>query len=469
MSRTLRHLATLVLSTLLVHAADAPDPAIAHVLAAIRADDIKAIDDKLVAFGTRNTLSDTTSDTRGIGAARRWIKSKLDECAAKSEGRMTVAFDEYEEPAGRRLTSPVKVVNVVATLKGTADPERVLVVSGHYDSRGTDVTDITRDAPGADDDASGTAAVMAMACAFAPHKWPVTLVFMTVAGEEQGLWGANHFAEMAARDHRNIIGMITNDIIGTPVGDQGQRDDMQVRLFADGFSPLLKMILSAQQNQPAAVTPYVPLDATRAHLETIARSGGGADTPTAEWGRYLKDSAERYMPGFHVKLIGRADRFLRGGDHLPFLERGYPAVRFTEPFENFAHQHQDIRTENGVQYGDLTQYVDAAYVARVAQANAAGLANLALAPAAPEGVGLEVTELTNDSTLRWQPSSDADVAGYRIYWREPDATTWQQSVDVGKVGRYTLKGVSKDNYVFGVAALNATGEASLPVFPVPFR
>ncbi|MBV8466845.1 MAG: M28 family metallopeptidase [Burkholderiales bacterium] len=469
MHRPLRNLVALALSCLFAHAGDAPDPTVAKVLTAIHAEDIKAIDDRLVAFGTRNTLSDATSDTRGIGAARRWIKSELDKCAAKSDGRMTVEFDEYEEPAGARLKAPVKVVNVVATLKGTAEPERVLVVSGHYDSRGTDVMDTTRDAPGADDDASGTAATMAMACAFAPHRWPATLVFMTVAGEEQGLWGANHYAETAARNRRNIIGMITNDIIGTPVGDQGQRDDMQVRLFADGFSPLLKMMLSAQQNHPMPITPYVPLDASRAQLETIARSGGGADTPTAEWGRYLKDAAERYLPGFHVKLIGRADRFLRGGDHLPFLERGYPAVRFTEPFENFAHQHQDVRLENGVQYGDLTQYVEPAYVARVAQANAAGLASLALAPASPEGVGLEVTELTNDSTLRWQQSSDADVAGYRIYWREPDASTWQQSMDVGKVGRYTLKGVSKDNYVFGVAAVNATGEASLPVFPVPFR
>jgi hypothetical protein len=393
------------------------------VLDAIRPADIKAYDDKLVSFGTRNTLSDTASDQRGIGAARRWIKSAFDACAAKSNGRMTVAFDTYIEPAGLRLKAPVQVVNVVATLKGTADPERVLVVSGHYDSRASDVMDAASDAPGADDDASGSAAVLAMACAFAPYQWPATLVFMNVAGEEQGLWGASHWADEAARAHRNIIGMITNDIIGTPVGDQGQRNDMQVRLFADGFSPLLKLVLDAQRNQPKA-TLAQPLDVSRQSLETIARSGGGEDTPTSQWGRYLKLTAEAYLPGFEVKLISRRDRFLRGGDHLPFLERGYAAVRFTEPYENFAHQHQSVRRDNGVQFGDLPEFVDPAYVARVAQANAAGLASLALAPNPPRDVGMEVTELTNDTTLKWAvPVGGA--AAYRIVWREPGSPVWQ--------------------------------------------
>jgi len=291
---------------------------------------------------------------------------------------MTVSYDTHVRPAGARISRPVEVVNVVATLKGTAVPERVLVVSGHYDSRASDVTNATIDAPGANDDASGSAAVIAMACAFAPHSWPATLVFMNVAGEEQGLLGAEHWAEVASQQQRNIIGMITNDIVGSPVGDSGQRDDQQVRLFADGFSPLLKLFLDAQKAPTSAATNAA--DARRA-LEVIARSGGGDDTPTSQLGRYLKEAAERYLPGFQVKVISRKDRFLRGGDHLPFLEQGYAAVRFTEPFENFSHQHQDVRMENGEQIGDLPGFVDYAYVARVAKANAAGLASLALAPA----------------------------------------------------------------------------------------
>ena len=208
---------------------------------------------------------------------------------------------------------------------------------------------------------------------------------------------------------------------------------------------------------------------TRQALEVIARSGGDDDTATSQLGRYLKDAAERHLPGFTVKLIARRDRFLRGGDHLPFLERGYAAVRFTEPFENFAHQHQNVRTQNGVQYGDLPQFVDPAYVARVARANAAGLASLALAPAAPPEVGIEVTELTNDTRLRWKAPPGEKPGGYRIVWREPGAPTWQFGRDVGNVTAFTLKDVSKDNFVFAVAAVSATGEASLPVFAQPVR
>jgi hypothetical protein len=307
-----------------------------------------------------------------------------------------------------------------------------------------------------------------MACAFAPRAWPATLVFMNVAGEEQGLWGAEHWAEIASQQRRNIIGMITNDIIGTPLGDQGQRDPMQVRLFADGFSPLLKLYLDAQKALASGITTSPPQDSRRA-LELIARSGGGEDTPTSQLGRYLKETAESYLPGFQVKLIGRRDRFLRGGDHLPFLERGFAAVRFTEPFENFAHQHQDVRVQNGVQIGDLAEFVDYDYVARVARANAAGLASMALAPPPPEAVGIEVSELTNDTRLVWKAPSPESAAAYRIQWREQGSRLWQFSKDVGNVTAFTLKGVSKDNFVFGVAAVNATGQASLPVFPQPVR
>ena len=204
-------------------------------------------------------------------------------------------------------------------------------------------------------------------------------------------------------------------------------------------------------------------------MEIIARSGGDDDTPTSQLGRYLKEAGERYQPGVTVRLITRRDRFLRGGDHLPFLERGFAAVRFTEPFENFAHQHQNVRTENGVQFGDLPQFVDYPYIARVARINAAGLASLALAPAVPIEVGIDVSGLTNDTRLMWKQTQADDVAGYRIFWREPGSPVWQHREDVGAVNAYTLKGISKDNFVFGVAARNAAGQTSLPVFAQPVR
>ena len=466
-----RALATFTLSFCTGGWAQVPATSIQPVLAAIEPAGIQRNIEKLVSFGTRHTLSDTSSETRGIGAARRWIKREMERCAATSDGRMTVAFDSHVHPAGRRIPQPVEIVNVVATLKGTAVPERVIVVSGHYDSRASDVMDATSDAPGANDDASGSAAVLAMACAFAPHRFAATLVFMNVAAEEQGLLGAEHFAQRARTDQRNIIAMVTNDIIGSPVGDQGQRDEQQVRLFADGFSPLLKMFLDAQkapQNPPDAQAEAAAQE-LRKSLEIIARSGGDDDTPTSQLGRYLKEAGERYQPGVTVRLITRRDRFLRGGDHLPFLERGFAAVRFTEPFENFAHQHQNVRTENGVQFGDLPQFVDYPYIARVARVNAAGLASLALAPAAPTDVGIDVSGLTNDTRLMWKQTQADDVAGYRIFWREPGSPVWQHRVDVGPAGTHTLKGVSKDNFVFGVAARNVAGQTSLPVFAQPVR
>ena len=447
------------------------NPQVEAVMRAITASQIQYYDDHLVAFGTRNTLSDTVSETRGIGAARRWIAAEMNKCAATSHGRMTVSLDEHIEPVGRRVPQPTNIVNVVATLKGTATPERVIIVSGHYDSRASDVLDIVSDAPGANDDASGSAAVLAMACAFAPYEWPATLVFMNVAGEEQGLLGAEHVAEVAAQSHRPIIAMLNNDIIGSPVGDDGQRDDMQVRLFADGFTPLLKNVLDAQKGtaSTSSTTSTRSPEEARKIIDTILRSGGIDDTPTHQLGRYLKETVEAYLPGFRVNLIYRRDRFLRGGDHMPFLERGYSAVRFTEPFENFSHQHQNIRIEHGVQQGDLSEFIDVNYIARVARANAAGMGNLALAPQAPRDVGMKVVDLSNDTSLVWSAPVDPSVKGYRILWREPNALTWQHSKDVGLIDHDVLKGISKDNYVFGVAAIGQSGAVSLPVFAQPVK
>lgn len=439
---------------------------VTSILGAISAKRIDANIRKLVGFGTRHTMSETASDTRGIGAARRWIQKEMEVCAGKSGGRMQVTLDETTEPAGNRLSRPTQLVNVVATLRGTAKTERIYVVSGHYDSRASDVMDATSDAPGANDDASGTAAVMEMACAFAPYSFDATLVFMAVAAEEQGLLGATHWAQEAVKAGKPVAGMITNDIIGSPVGSDGQRDDKRVRLFADGLSPLLRMVINASKNRPESLALA---ESAQASLAQITASGGEEDTPTHALGRYLKEMGALYMPDVTVQLIQRKDRFLRGGDHLPFLERGFAAVRFTEPFENFNHQHQDVRIQDGIQYGDLAQFVDMDYIARVTQLNAAGLASLALAPAPPTEVGIDVSQLTHDTRLRWRGSDVENTAGYRLVWRETGSQVWQFHRDVASVDDFTLGGISKDNFVFGVQAVGKNGAASVAVYPRPFR
>lgn len=474
MNKTLARRSGALLALALATAAQAaptPDPRLQQMLAEVSAPRIEQRIKTLVAFGTRHTMSETESDTRGIGAARRWIQRELQACSKAAGGRLQVAMDEFIEPAGARLPTPTPLVNVVATLPGTnpASAARLLVVSGHYDSRNGNVMDAQGLAPGANDDASGTAVVMELACVMASRQFDATLVFMAVPGEEQGLLGARHWAQRAREQGLNVEAMITNDIVGSPVGDAGQRDARQLRLFADGFDPLLRMLVAARSNQPPSAAEQKSADAVREQLQAIALAGGAEDLPTLQLGRHLKSAAEAYLPGFTVNLIQRRDRYLRGGDHLPFLERGYAAVRFTEPFENFAHQHQDLRTVDGKVYGDLAEFVDPAYVADVARVNAAGLATLAWAPAPPSGVKLEAGELTNDSALRWEPSADPALAGYRIVWRSTDSAAWQHSRDVGRVQRVVMEGLSKDNVVFGVQALSKSGHASLAAYPLPAR
>ena len=421
------------------------------ILAAISATSIEARIRKLASFHTRHTLSRTDSDTQGIGAARRWIKSELDACSRAAGGRLRVELDSFTQSPARRVPQPVEIVNVVATLPGSQPQatSRIYVVSGHYDSMPSNVMDPQSEAPGADDDASGVAAVMEMACTMAFQRYDATLVFMAVAGEEQGLLGSAHWAELAKSKGWNIAGMISNDIIGSPTGRDGQRHDGEVRLFANGL--------------PALIASKSP------ELEQIARSGGENDTPTHELGRYLKDTAERYVPGMTVRLIPRPDRFLRGSDHMSFLERGYAAVRLVEPAEDYRHQHKNVTVVNGVQEGDLPQFVDFNYTTKVARVNAAGLASLALAPAVPRDAGIEVVQLENDTTLRWRANDEPDLAGYRIVWREVGAPTWQYSRDVGNLTRVTLKGIPKDDYIFGVVALDRDGNASPAALPRPWR
>jgi hypothetical protein len=407
---------------------------------------IHAYVDKLVGFGTRHTMSETASSTRGIGAARRWIKSELERCGA---GRLDVQFQSHVHPVANRIARPTEIVNVVATLPGTqaASKDRYYVVSGHYDSRVTDVMNASADAPGANDDASGTAAVIEMACVMSRHNFDASLVFMTVAAEEQGLYGSGDYAAKAKAAGMNIAGMLNNDIIGSSHDEHGKLDNSEVRLFAEGVPPV-------KETTPA--------------LRTLLQTGGENDSITRQLARHVKETGERYVPGFKVDIIYRRDRYLRGGDHSPFLDAGYAAVRFTEPHEDFNHQHQDLRTENGSKIGDLAEYVDPDYVAQVARVNAASLASLALAPAAPQDVKVRTANLDNGTDLVWKANTEPDLAGYRIVWRETTAPQWQGSKFVGDVTAYRLD-LSKDNLLFGVQAVDKDGNVSPATYPLPAR
>ncbi|MDR7298353.1 hypothetical protein J2X16_003716 [Pelomonas aquatica] len=459
----------LALSAVAAQAQPLPADELQAMLAEVSPARIEARIRKLVGFGTRHTLSDIASETRGIGAARRWITAELAACSRAAGGRLQVEEQSFIEPAGNRVNQPTELVNVVATLPGRgASKGRTLVVSGHYDSRNSDVMDALGEAPGANDDASGTAAVMELACVMAKRQFDATLVFMAVPGEEQGLLGAAQWARDARASAFNVEAMITNDIVGSSRGDAGQHDPKRLRLFADGLDPLVRLLTQANANRPANAADQKAFAAVQAELLPLLQAGANEDLPTHQLGRHLKTAAEAAMPGFTVQLIQRRDRYLRGGDHIPFLERGYAAVRFSEPFENFAHQHQNPRTENGMVYGDLPEFVDFPYVADVARANLAGLATLAWAPAPPRGVRLDASGLTNDSTLEWAASDDPEVASYRVVWRDTDSAAWQQFKDVGKVGRATLP-VSKDNVIFGVQAVSTKGYASLASYPLPKR
>jgi len=427
-----------------------PNPEIAAIVADISAARIEATIRKLVSFGTRNSLSDTESETRGIGAARRWIKAELERCSRDSGGRLEVAFDDHLVEKAARIPKPTHIVNVVATLPGS-QPEsasRIYVISGHYDSMPSNPSDGEKDAPGANDDASGSAVSMELACVMSKHRFDATLVFMTVAGEEQGLFGSTGWAKAAREKNLDIAGMLDNDIVGNTKSAEGAVDRSRVRLFAEG----------------------VPARATLPdNVVAALRTSGENDVPTRQLARFIHEQAQRYVRDFAVQVIWRRDRYLRGGDHFPFLEQGYPAVRFTEPVEDWHHQHQDVRVEDGVQFGDLPQFVDFAYVANVARVNAAALAALALGPSAPQEVEMENLRLENDTTLRWKANPEPDVAGYRIVWRDTTAADWQQSKDVGNVTRFTLAGISKDNYNFGVQAYDRDGNVSVASYPRPYR
>jgi hypothetical protein len=422
---------------------------VTRMLSEIDARNIERTIRKLVSFGTRNTLSEQDNPTRGIGAARDWLYNEFLKIRAESGGRLKVEKQTYEQAKAARVPEPTMITNVVATLPGTqpASESRMYVVSGHYDSMCTSPTDATCDAPGANDDASGVAAVLEMARVMSKRKFDATIVFMAVAGEEQGLLGSTYFAEQAKQKKWNIEAMFTNDIVGNTLGGNGVRDRRTVRVFSEG----------------------VPSNESETEANTRRGVGGENDSSSRQLARFIKEAGEAYLPRTNVMMVYRRDRYLRGGDHIPFLERGFPAVRFTEPNEAYNHQHQNVRTENGVQYGDLPEFVDFAYIAQVARLNASALATLSLAPAMPKNVGIVTKRLTNDTDLQWDANREPDLAGYEIVWRETTSPVWTNARMVGNVTSYTMTGMSKDNVFFGVRAVDRDGNRSPVSFPRPVR
>lgn len=431
------------------------NPDIPKLVSEISAKNIEATIRKLVSFGTRNTLSEQDNPNRGIGAARDWLFAEFQKAATQSGGRMTVEKQTFEQAKAARVPQPTMLTNIVATLKGT-QPEstnRVYVVSGHYDSMCSSPTDAKCDAPGANDDASGTAAVLEMARVMAKYKFDATIIFMTVPGEEQGLLGATYFADQAKKNNMDIEAMFTNDIIGSSLGGNGVRDAKTVRVFSEGV--------------PNDITnAATPRGLAADVLTTLRTNGGENDSQSRQLARFIRETTERYVPSMKVWMVYRRDRYGRGGDHQPFLERGYSAVRFTEPNENYQHQHQNVRIDKGIQYGDLPQFDDFNYIANVARVNAASLAAMASAPARPKNVTFP-TNLSNDTPIKWDANKEPDIAGYEIVWRDTTEAMWTHSLAVGKVETYTMKGMSKDNYFFGVRAVDKDGNRSPVTYPKP--
>jgi hypothetical protein len=430
--------------------AGAPDPQISAALKQISAERIQATIEKLVSFQTRLTLSaqDPASIAagHGIGAAREWIKSEFERYSRDCGGCLDVKTDSFTEAPADRIPKSTAITNVYAVLKGT-DPEnakRIVLVTGHYDSRNSDTFDVGGAAPGANDDGSGTAVSLECARVLSKLKFPATIIFLTVAGEEQGLNGSHHFAQMAKSEAWNVEAVLNNDIVG---GDRSpQQDPNVVRVFSEG----------------------VPVAATDAELRLIRGLGGESDSISRQVARYIAEVARAYDPGVKPMLVFRLDRYLRGGDHYSFNQQGYAAVRFTEYREDYNHQHQNVRTENGIEYGDLPKFVNFDYVAHVARLNAATLASLASAPAPPGKVRLLTKELENNSTLTWEPSPGGQAASYEVLWRATTSPEWEHAQSFGNETKATLPR-SKDNVIFAVRAVDKEGHKSLPVTPQPER
>jgi hypothetical protein len=425
-----------------------PDEELRALLREIDPDRIKATILRLVQFGTRHTASSQTDPVRGIGAATAWVFGQMQAIAATSSGRMTVQEQTFVQPVAPNIPVPTTITNVIATLQGTASPERFYVITGHLDSRVTDVLNFTSDAPGADDDGSGVAVMLELARLFATRQFPGTLVFATVAGEEQGLFGSTHMAAQMKAAGADVQGMFSNDIVGASQAFDGTRPDPRtVRMFVEGI--------------PTAVTAN--------QIAIMQSVGGENDGMTHQLARFVADVAPFNLTGMNIRVIWRRDRYLRGSDHISFQGQGYPAARFTEPRENFNHEHRDVEIINGVQFGDLPQFVDYDYTARVARVNGAALWALATNPGTPKNLQIHTTPPAgfagiNTTTLAWNANTEPDLAGYEVVWRETTVPDWTNVIGVGDVTTVTLN-MSKDNVQFGLRAVDKSGHRSPAAFP----
>ena len=425
------------------------DPQIKAALNEISAGQIQSTIEKLVSFQNRSTLSAqdpaSISQGRGIGAAREWIKSEFERYSRGCAGCLEVKTDSFTQPASERVATPINITNVYAVLKGTnpEDAKRIVLVTGHYDSRNSSNENVTDPAPGANDDASGTAVSLECARVLSKLKFPGTIIFLTVAGEEQGLYGSKHFAEFAKSQGWDIEAVLNNDIVG---GDKGPGQDPKVvRVFSES----------------------IPDGASETQIRMMRALGGENDSSSRELARYMAQVSRTYQLSVAPLLEFRRDRYLRGGDHISFNQEGFAAVRLTEFQENFNHQHQNLRVENGIEYGDLPKFVDFEYVANVARVNASTLAVLAGAPGPPKNVRLETRGLENDSTLAWEPPADGRATGYEVLWRATAAPDWEHSQHAS--GTRATVPVSKDNVIFAVQAVDEAGHRSEPVVPAPER
>jgi hypothetical protein len=424
------------------------DPLIEKMVKEVSADSLQSYIKTLVTFGTRSTISTQTDAKKGIGAARLWVLSRFNEFARQSGGRLTAIIDTTTLPAdGKRVDAPLVLGNVVATLKGT-DPndDRIFLISGHLDSRRTNVMDKTGDAPGANDDGSGTAAVIECARVMSKQSFPATIIFITVSGEEQGLLGAAFMANKLKKENKNIEAVLNNDIMGSNNSSETNIvDNTRIRVFSEGL-------------------PFYELDKNAANIRQLGQENDGKARQLA---RYVKETGERYVDNLQVVLVYRNDRFLRGGDHLPYVMNGYAAVRITEMNENYNHQHQDIRKENGIQYGDLTEFMDFEYLRKNTALNLCNLANLAKSPSMPQDVKVDVKKLDNYTVLSWNAPKTGKAKGFYVLMRETTSAVWQKKIFTTQTTASLP--YSKDNYFFAVQSVSEEGNESLPVVPVVGR
>ena len=421
-----------------------PDDAVARdIVSTVSPSELRATIEKLVSFGTRHTMSDTVSETRGIGAARRWATARFAAISKDCGGCLEIVTPS-QTFTGARLPTATEVVDVLAIQRGTSDPTRVVLIAGHIDSRNSDGMDFTRDAPGANDDASGVAAAIESARVLSKHKFRATIVYAALSGEEQGLYGGKVLADYAKAQGWKVEGDLNNDIVGNTFGEDGVHDSSTVRVFSEGTKAI----------------------ETQAQANLRRYRGGEIDSPSRNIARFMATIAERNMAGFKVKMVYRTDRFGRGGDQVPMLEAGYPAVRVTESHEHYDRQHQDVRVENGRHFGDTIEFVDFPYLAQVTRLNALTLAAMAAAPAPPTGVVAEGA-VKHDTTITWQPVAGA--IGYRVWWRDTTAAQWQFHRDVriasGSPTRVVLPNIVIDDWAFGVSSVDEAGNESPIVYP----